>query len=426
MKSGAVAVLAAASLAVVACGTAGPERPVSTVTPEATATSGQVVPLSLPTGSFEAYLEEMKARAMAEGVSAEAAQSALTGLVPNTRVMELDADQPEFTRPVWVYLANAVSERRIADGAAMRASWRGQVEGAARRYGVDPDVIIAIWGLETDYGGNLGGFNVIESLATLGWKGRRADFWRSELIAALKIVDAHDISASGMMGSWAGAMGHTQFMPSTFLVHARDGNGDGKRDIWTSLDDVFSSTANYLSAHGWKTGQPWGFEVKLPRSFAYETADITVERPLSHWIAQGVTRMNGATLSGPGLAATDSASILLPAGHRGAAFIVFNNFRTILKYNNSTSYGLAVGYLSDRISGGAAIAGSWPVDEPVLSIDQRKELQRELNRLGFPVGTPDGVIGKRTRAALREWQLSVGIIPDGYPTLAILEQMRAS
>ncbi len=426
MKSGAVAVLAAASLAVVACGTAGPERPVSTVTPDAAATSGQVAPPSHEAGSFDAYLADMIAQAVAQGVSPETATNALSGLVPNARVLELNADQPEFTRPVWVYLANAVSDRRISDGTAMRARHRAVIEQAARRFGVDPDVIVAIWGLETDFGGNLGGFNVIESLATLGWKGTRTEFWRAELVAALKIVDAHDINASGMMGSWAGAMGHTQFMPSTFLVHARDGDGDGKRDIWTSLEDVFASTANYLSAHGWKTGQPWGFEVKLPRSFAYETADITIERPLSHWMEEGVTRIGGGTLSGPGLAASDSASILLPAGHKGTAFIVFNNFRTILKYNNSTSYGLGIGHLSDRISGGPAISGTWPVDEPVLSVDQRKELQRELNRLGFPVGNPDGVIGKRTRAALREWQLSAGVIPDGYPTLALLDRLKES
>ncbi|WP_114968172.1 lytic murein transglycosylase, partial [Rhodoferax ferrireducens] len=266
------------------------------------------------------------------------------------RVIESDRAQPEFTRAVWDYLDSALSTQRIARGQDKLLQLRPEIEPIAARYGVPPEVLVAIWGMESNYGSFVGDIPTIDALATLGFEGRREEWARGQLLAALKILQNRDIDRARMIGSWAGAMGQTQFLPSNFLAYAVDADGDGRRDIWSSLADVMASTANFLASAGWQAGQPWGLEVRLPPGFDFARADADVRQPTAAWTDGGVQAMDGSPL--PALA--DSA-ILLPAGARGPAFLVGPNFRTILRYNNSTSYALAVGLLAHQLAGGPAV-----------------------------------------------------------------------
>jgi membrane-bound lytic murein transglycosylase B len=273
--------------------------------------------------------------------------------------------------------------------------------------------------METAYGQNLGGFNLFEALATLAYEGPRAAYGRRQLIAALKIALAEGRDPASMTGSWAGAFGFTQFVPTTFLEQAVDGDGDGRRDLWGSQADALASTASYLSRSGWKSGEPWGEEVQLPADFAYETADPDIRMAVSEWSAKGVRKLNGEPLSETGT----MAAIFLPAGARGPAFLLNANFYAILKYNFATSYALAVSVLSDRLGGRTGISGSWPRGETMLNFGQRRTLQEGLTTLGFDTGGMDGVLGRRTRQAVREYQKSRGLPADGYATASLLTRI---
>lgn len=336
------------------------------------------------------------------------------------RVVELDGAQPEFTRTPWAYLDSAVSPQRIAQGQAKLAEHSATLEAAAARYGVPATVITAIWGMESNYGSNFGTFRTVDALATLAYEGRRRAWAQSELLAALRIIDQGDIAADRMLGSWAGAMGHTQFLPSVFLAHAVDADSDGHRDIWGSIPDVVASTAHFLARSGWQAGQPWGVEVQLPATFDHARADLAVRQAPAQWEAEGVRSMGGQPL--PPLA---SASIITPAGARGPAFMVGPNFRTILRYNNSVNYALGVALLAHQIGGGGPVVAAWPRDLAPLSRQQLQALQEALNRRGFPAGAPDGVMGPATRAGLRGYQRSIGVVADGYPTAELLERLAA-
>jgi lytic murein transglycosylase len=336
-----------------------------------------------------------------------------------SQVVERDRAQPEFTRTVWDYLDRTVTPRRIEQGQEMLRQFRTEIDAAAARHGVPPGVLVAIWGMESNYGGNYGDIPTIDALATLGFDGRREDWARGQLLAALKILQNGDIERARMIGSWAGAMGQTQFLPSSFLAYAVDGDGDGRRDIWGSVPDVMLSTANFLAQSGWQPGQPWGVEVQLPAGFDPGRADSAVRQPAARWAAEGVRPLDGAPL--PDFAA---ASILLPAGARGPAFLVGPNFRAILRYNNSTSYALAVGLLSQRLIDGPGVQAPWPRDLKALTRAQLLELQMALNERGFDSGTPDGVMGPATREAIRRYQRSVSLPADGYPDLALLERLK--
>jgi lytic murein transglycosylase len=335
------------------------------------------------------------------------------------RVVELDRAQPEFTRAPWSYLDNAVSPQRIAQGQAKLAEHSAALEAAAARYGVPATLVTAIWGMESNYGSNFGTFRTVDALSTLAYEGRRRTWAQAELLAALRIVDQGDIPAERMLGSWAGAMGHTQFLPSVFLAYAVDADGDGHRDIWGSIPDVVASTAHFLSRSGWQSGEPWGAEVRLPAGFDHARADPAVRQTTAQWEAEGVRAPGGQPL--PTLGA---ASIATPAGARGPAFLAGANFRAILRYNNSVNYALAVALLSQQIGGGAPIATPWPRDLEPLSRAQLQALQEALNRKGFAAGTPDGVMGPATRAGLRAFQRSTGGVADGYPTLELLERVQ--
>lgn len=368
---------------------------------------------------FPAWLAEFRAQARAAGISEATLRRALTGIEPIPSVIESDASQPEFVRPVWSYLDSAVSDARIVRGRerlAANAPLFAAVEG---RYGVPAEIVAAIWGMESNFGGNVGTLPVIPALATLAHDGRRTDYGREQLLAALRIVDAGDIEPERMIGSWAGAMGHTQFIPTTYLRYAVDGDADGRRDLWSSLPDVFFSTAHYLAEAGWRPGVPWGAEVVLPPGFDLSQTDLAVVRPAAEWLALGVRSAGGRLPAGD-----EPSSLLLPAGHAGPAFLVTGNFRAILRYNNSSSYALAVGHLADRLAGEGTIRAAWPRHLRPLARDERTELQRLLAERGYDVGTADGIVGPMTRSALRRFQVDQGMPPDGFPTTETLDRLR--
>ncbi len=367
---------------------------------------------------FARWIADFSATARAAGISEATLQSAFDGVRFIPRVTELDSAQPEFTRAVWDYLDSAVSAQRIARGQDRLLQARPAIDAAAARYGVPAEILVAIWGMESNYGSNTGDIPTIDALATLGFEGRREAWARGQLLAALKILQNRDITRAQMIGSWAGAMGQTQFLPTNFLAYAVDADGDGRRDIWGSLPDVMASTANFLASAGWQAGRPWGQEVRLPPGFDFALADADVRQPASAWADQGVQSMDGAPL--PALA---DSTLLLPAGARGPAFLVGPNFRTLLRYNNSTSYALAVGLLAQGLAGGPAVQTAWPRDQPPLSRSQLLALQTALNARGFDSGTPDGTLGPATRSAIRRYQRSVGLPADGYPTLELLQRL---
>lgn len=365
--------------------------------------------------NFNQWLADFRRYAAQQGISEATLASAFDGLRYRERVIELDQYQPEFVRPIWQYLDTAVSSTRINNGLEKLAAHRGTAQQMQQRYGVPAEIIVAIWGIESNYGSNFGDFSTLESLATLAYDGRRRDFARSELLAALRIIDQGDIAAEQMKGSWAGAMGHTQFIPSSFEAYAVDGDNDGRRDIWGSIPDVMASTANYLARAGWQAGQPWGVEINLPDSFDYSQ---TQRRSSAEWAAQGVRSLTGE------LPAFDSAAVIVPAGANGPAFLVGPNFRAILRYNNATSYALAVSTLADAIAGRDGIAQSWPREQAPLTRDDVRTLQQRLNNAGYSVGTADGIMGPNTREGLRAFQRDQGLTPDGFATQALLERLR--
>ncbi len=357
---------------------------------------------------------------MAQGISAQVLDRALQGLRYDADVIRRDRAQPEFTRTIWDYLDSAVSDLRVSNGQAALVAQRQTLERIERKYGVDKHVIVAIWGLESAYGTFRGRTNVIEAMATLAFDGRRGAFFEEQLIAALRILQSGDTTLADMTGSWAGAMGHTQFMPTSFLDHAVDFDGDGRRDIWSDdPGDALASAAAYLAAHGWITGQPWGVEVTLPGGFDYLLVNRKITKSPAGWAGIGVVGLNGRAVPDHGV-----ASVLLPAGAQGAAFMIFDNFAVIERYNSADAYVIAIGHLADRIAGGPAFQATWPRQDRALSFDERIELQQRLTRAGFDTQKIDARIGPLTIAAVRAFQLASGLVPDGYASLELLKRLR--
>lgn len=383
------------------------------------------VPLPPPAFSdsvFAAWLVDFRPEAMEAGVSAATFDRALRGVSPDPEVIEADGAQPEFVRPIWDYLESALSERRVTRGTAELGRNEPLFAMLESSYGVEREVLTAIWGLESQYGDYMGRRSVVRSLATLAFDGRRADFGRTQLIAALLILQRGDISRMAMRGSWAGAMGHTQFIPTTYNAYAVDFDRDGRRDIWNSPADALASSANYLAASGWRSGAAWGHEVSVPPGFDYALADRSVRKPVSDWLHLGVTKADGSMFAES--ERESAAALILPAGHRGPAFLVLDNFRVVLRYNNATAYALAVNLLADRFRGRAGVTGSWPVDDRPLARSEREELQRLLTQRGFDTGGVDGIVGAGTRSAVRAYQQAIGVPADGYPTLMLLDRLR--
>lgn len=368
---------------------------------------------------FARWVAGFRASALAAGISEATLRAALDTAEFQPRVVQQDGAQPEFTRAVWDYLDNTVTPQRVALGREKLAQYRTEADAAAARYGVPASIVAAIWGMESNFGSNYGSTPTVDALATLGFEGRREAWARGQLLAALKIIQNGDIDHAHMVGSWAGAMGQTQFLPSNFLAYAVDADGDGRRDIWGSMADVMASTANFLAQSGWRAGQPWGVEVVLPPGFDLARADGQQRQAAGAWAAEGVRGVGDAPLP-----ALPDAALLLPAGVRGPAFLVGPNFRAILRYNNATSYALAVGLLAQQIDGAPGVQAAWPRDLQPLSRTQMRALQTALTQKGFDAGAADGVMGPATREALRRWQRSVGLRADGYPDAAQLQRLQ--
>ena len=370
---------------------------------------------------FQRCLAALQPQAAARGIDAAQFTRLTADLQPDRSVLPLLNAQPEFTTPIWDYLSGLVDEQRVADGRAMLATHGELLARIAAEYGVDAETVVAVWGVESDYGKTFGKRPLLVSLGTLSCFGRRQAFFRGEFFATLKLLQSGDLQPEGLNGSWAGAFGHTQFMPTTYQRIAVDGDGDGRRDLVASIPDALASTANYLKKAGWRTGEPWGYEVRLPAGFDTALAGRKKKRPLNDWIARGLTRVDGTPLS----AAAESAGVLLPAGAQGPAFLVFRNFDAIYSYNAAESYALAIATLSDRLRGAPALTTPWPTDDPGLGRAERKQLQQLLLARGHAIGEADGMIGTLTRRAIVAEQVRLGLQPqDGRAGRKILEALR--
>lgn len=391
---------------------------VSNKEPEKEATPA---PSARELADFSSWRNDFRARALAKGIKPRVFDRAFADVTVNQQVVKLDGSQAEFTRQIWDYLDTATSASRVNTG---KQQWQPRADTLAaieQRYGVDANVVMSIWGMETNYGSYRGNTNTIEGLATLAFEGRRRTFAEAELIAALQILQAGDVQPEKMRGSWAGAMGHTQFMPTSYLEYAQDFTGDGKRDIWSEdPTDALASTAYYLARFGWQKGAPWGVEIQLPKNFDYSQADQGNRKPVAYWQQRGITTIDGQPLPDYG-----DAAILVPAGAHGPVFAVFNNFRVIRRYNNATSYAMAVGHLADKLAGGGDFVAPWPRNEAALSRSQKIQLQQKLTAQGFDTKGADGVIGPNTINAIRAYQRSRQQTADGYANSALLTQLLA-
>ena len=369
---------------------------------------------------FDRWLKAFYDRARAQGIAQATLNRAFRGVSYDPDVIKRDRNQSEFTKTIWQYLDSAASDTRVKNGSKALRQHRKTLERIEAHYGVEKEVVVAVWGLESSFGSYRGDMDVIQSLATLAFDGRRGQFFEAQLIAALKILQSGDVAPRKMKGSWAGAMGHTQFIPTSYLAYAVDFTGDGKRDIWSDTPtDALASTAAYLKRSGWTKGQPWGVEVQLPKGFNYALASRKVQKSPSEWARLGVRNTEGGRVPNHG-----TASILLPGGGNGAAFMIFKNFAAIERYNAADAYVIGVGHLSDRLAGGPEIKGRWPRGDRALNFRERKEMQRRLTRAGFDTDGVDGKIGPNTIAAIRNYQIAKGLTPDGYASLSLLKHLR--
>lgn len=366
---------------------------------------------------FQTWVQAFRPRALAAGISPQVFDSTMASAHFMPSLIALDRKQSEFSKPIWDYLDGAIGSR-AGIGRSKAAQYAATMSAIESRYGVPREVVLAVWGMESNFGAGRGSTPIVPALATLAYDGRRGEFFAGELVAALRIIQSGDVDSAHMVGSWAGAMGHTQFMPSSFLAHAVDFNGDGRRDIWSDdPTDALASTASYLRQNGWQPGLPWGAEVVLPPGFDYNQVSKSVVKSGSQWAAMGVRSANGS--------AVPSGAIIAPAGSRGPAFLITENFRAILKYNASDSYALAVSYLGDAIAGRPGIQGSWPRGDRPLSNSEKSEVQRLLMAKGFDTGGVDGKLGAKTVEAVKAFQRARGMVPDGYADSNLLTLLRS-
>ena len=371
-------------------------------------------------GDFQGCLQTIKADAVRQGVPAEVADRAFQGLTPDQKVIDLDSRQPEFSLTYAKYVGSSVSPERIAKGQQKMAQNRALLDAIQAEYGVPPQYIMAFWGLETNYGSYMGDFQVVRSVATLACMTKRTAFFSNETVQALRILVMDHMTRGELRGSWAGAMGNMQFMPSTFMKWGVDRDGNGKIDLWTSLPDSFASAANYLRGVGFKPGLPSSEEVFLPQGFPLDQADSAIEKPVRAWAAMGVRRAGNAALPN----VDDPSSIILPAGWRGPAFILYPNFKAVMNWNRSTLYALAVGILARQIVGGPPVMQSAPADDEPLSRDTVIDMQTRLAKLGLYSDETDGLLGPKTRSAVRLFQKQVGLPADGHPTPDVVRRLQ--
>lgn len=377
-------------------------------------------PVAANNRAFKQFIGEIKTEAGKKGIDGKYL-AALDSLRPNEEVQRLAARQPEYVKPIWSYLVHMVTEERLRLGRRELKSRKVFLDGLEEKYGVPRGILIAIWGVETNYGGNKGSFDVLQALATLGYEGKRADFGRQQLLSALNILQSGHVTLGDFKGSWAGAMGHTQFIPTTYEGYAADGTGDGIKNIWTEPRDALASSAYYLKRMGWKRGLVWGFEVRVPDNFDFSEAKLKQPKPIKYWRDLGVMGLSHNLDDELG-----DVSIFAPAGLRGPVFLVTKNFRTILRYNTAPAYALAVAHLSERFSGAAPFSRDWPMADRPLKPSEISDLQLELRKAGYDTGDIDGVLGRQTIAAVRAFQKDRGLVADGYATPGLLTVLRQS
>ncbi|WP_435750585.1 lytic murein transglycosylase [Thauera sp. AutoDN2] len=377
-------------------------------------------PVAADEVAFKSCVADLRGEAIRQGVREEVFDAQIADLAPDMAVLGFLDAQPEFVTPIWDYLAALVDEERVTDGAAMLSEWKTVLERVEAEYGVDRATVVAVWGVESNYGRNFGSRPLLSSLSTLSCFGRRQAFFRGEFITTLKIVQEGHVAPERLTGSWAGAFGHTQFMPSTFMRLAVDFDGDGRRDLVDSVPDALASTANFLKRAGWRSDLPWGFEVGLPAGMKVSDAGRKNKRAVSEWVARGVKRLDGRPMP----AAGTQAALLLPAGEAGPAFLITRNFDALYSYNAAESYGLAIAHLSDRLRGGRPFVTPWPTEDPGLSRAERRELQSLLISRGHDIGEVDGMIGARTRDALKLEQTRLGLELSGRAGQRALQALR--
>jgi membrane-bound lytic murein transglycosylase B len=365
---------------------------------------------------FSVCIADFQDQARTESISEHVVENVLGNLEPQNRVIELDNSQPEFVQSFAQYFNLRVSASRIEKGRLLYSQHREFLDKLTQEYGIPGQYLVAFWGLETNFGGYLGTMPTLDSLATLACDPRRSAFFTSELMIALRLLERESLSPEEMQGSWAGAMGHTQFMPSSYWQYAVDGDGDGQINLWASEQDALESGANFLRDLGWKRDERWGREVKLPTNFPYLEAGLNNARSLEDWSQIGILQTSDAALP----QAEMDGSVLVPAGHTGPAFLVYDNFSVIMKWNRSESYAIAVGRLADRIAGAGALVAAPPEDQAALTRDQLSNMQQQLLDKGYEPGEADGVIGPATRAALSAFQKDADLIADGFPHLQSL------
>jgi lytic murein transglycosylase len=369
---------------------------------------------------FQSCVAGLRSAAAAKGVSSATFERAMAGVTPDMKVIELMNNQPEFKTPIWDYLGTLVDEEKVAEGRAMMRQHAATLAAAEQRFGVDRHTIAAVWGVESDFGKARGRMPLVQALSTGACLApRRNAFFRGELIATLQIIQRGDVRPERLMGSWAGAFGHTQFIPSTYLRLAVDGDGDGRRDLVDSIPDALHSTANFMDKNGWVTGAGWGYEVKVPGGYSGPRGR-NPKQPVSNWASRGIVKFDGSALTGSG-----NAGLLMPAGRNGPAFLVFKNYDVAYSYNGADSYALAISLLSDRLRGRPGVQGEWPTDDLPLSREQRRELQRLLIARGFDVGEPDGAVGALTRGAIKQIEAKLGMAQTGRPGEKVLRALRA-
>lgn len=373
---------------------------------------------------FQQCLANLRSQAQAAGVNAETYNQYTQHLTPDHSVLEKLNYQPEFSTPIWDYLSGLVDDERVQQGQQKIAQYREVLNRASQVYGVPVETIVAVWGVESNYGDISGKYPLLQALGTLSCEGRRQSYFRGEFFAAMRILQRGDLTLDQLKGSWAGAFGHTQFMPVTYERLAVDFDGDGRRDLVSSVPDALASTANFLKKAGWQTGLPWGFEVKLPAGMSIAGESRRNKKPLSYWLSRGVVRADGSALIQGNLSDTTSAGLMTPTGTNGPAFLVFKNFDAIYSYNASESYALAIAHLSDRLQGQGEFRTAWPTDDAGTSRAERREIQQMLLSKGYDIGNPDGLIGDKTRQAIQQEQQRLGLPATGRAGQKILQALR--
>ena len=387
-------------------------------------TTAPVTGSYMSTSSFQGCLANLRSQAIASGVSGSTYDRYTQNLSPDYSVIDKLNYQPEFSTPIWDYLSGLVDNERVQAGQQKLAQHRVVLNRVEQTYGVPAETVVAVWGVESNYGDISGKYPLLQALGTLSCEGRRQSYFRGEFFATMRILQRGDLTQDQLYGSWAGAFGHTQFMPSTYERLAVDFDGDGRRDLVSSTTDALASTANFLKRAGWQTGMPWGFEVKIPQGVSIAGESRRNKRSLNSWIAQGVTRADGTALIQGNLSGSTPAGLITPAGANGPAFLVFKNFDAIYSYNAAESYGLAIAHLSDRLRGGSTFRTAWPTDDAGTSRAERREIQQFLIQRGYDIGAVDGLIGDKSRQAIQQEQTRLGLKPTGRAGQQILRAFR--